>query len=202
VLQYALSLKPDKERVFAMSILSFTKLACVALLAVVFVWASPASHAATGREIDVSADVALERFVQEVDGGGTLLKSAKGVLIMPNVFKAGIGIGGEYGEGALRVHGRTVDYYNLIAASWGLQLGAQKKTVILIFLQDQALQKFRMSKGFKIGGDASVALIKVGAGGMADSETFKQPIIGFVIGQKGLMYNLSLEGAKFTKIKR
>ena len=115
---------------------------------------------------------------------------------------AGIGIGGEYGEGALRIGGKTADYYSTAAASIGLQRGAQAKTVIILFLQQEALDNFRNSKGWEAGVDGSVALVKVGAGGSIDTTNIKDPIIGFVIGQKGLMFNVTLEGAKFTKIVR
>jgi lipid-binding SYLF domain-containing protein len=160
------------------------------------------SYAATAKEIDVSVDVALERFYKEVKGGKEFLKHAKGVLVFPGVFKAGIGIGGEYGEGALRINGKTVDYYNTAAASIGFQLGAQKKTVILVFMQDEALKKFRASSGWEAGVDGSVALVELGAGGSIDTTNIKSPIVAFVFSQKGLMYNLTLEGSKYTKIKK
>lgn len=124
------------------------------------------------------------------------------MLVLPKVYKAGIGIGGEYGEGALLVGGKTVDYYNIISGSIGFQLGGQRKTIILAFLDDAALQQFRASSGWKVGADASVALVDVGAEGSIDSSTLNKPIVGFVIGQKGLMYDISLEGAKFNKLKK
>ena len=121
---------------------------------------------------------------------------------MPNVYKAGFGLGGQYGEGALRVGGKTVNYYNLVAGSFGFQLGAQKKSIVLLFMEDSALKKFRDSNGYKVGVDASVAVITVGAEGEIDSNTMNKPVVAFVIDQKGLMYDLSLEGAKFSKIAR
>ena len=160
------------------------------------------SRAATAREIDVSVDVALERFTGEVKGASEFLAIAKGVLVFPSVIKAGIGIGGEYGEGALRIDGKTVDYYNTVAASFGLQLGAQSKTIILLFMEQEALDKFRRSEGWKVGVDGSGALVTVGVGGALDTENIKDPVVGFVFGQKGLMYNLTLEGAKITRLNK
>ena len=95
-----------------------------------------------------------------------------------------------------------MDYYSTAAASIGFQLGAQKKTVILVFMQEDALKKFRASSGWEAGVDGSVALIKLGAGGTIDTTSIKDPIVGFVFSQKGLMYNLTLEGSKYTKIKK
>jgi lipid-binding SYLF domain-containing protein len=155
----------------------------------------------TAREIDVSVDVALERFNKEIPGADSFVKKAQGVLIFPKVYKAGFVIGGEYGEGALRVDGKTVEYYNTIAASLGFQLGAQTKTIILVFTSKSALRQFRRSDGWKAGVDGSVALISLGAGDSLDTINAKDPIVAFVFGQKGLMYNLTLEGSKFNKLK-
>lgn len=157
--------------------------------------------AASAKDIDRDVNKALKEF-DRIKGSDNVLKRAKGMLVFPNVYKAGLGIGGEYGEGALRIRGRTVDYYNTVAASIGFQLGGQKKTVIIAFLEDDALRKFRESSGWKIGADASVALVTIGAGGAIDSASLNEPIVGVVFGQKGLMYNLTLEGAKITKIQK
>ena len=158
--------------------------------------------AGAANEIDTSVDLALEQFKKDIKGGDEFLKSAKGVLVFPSVFKAGVGVGGEYGEGALRIGGLTVDYYSTAAASIGFQLGAQSKRIIIVFMQDDALKKFRESKGWEAGVDGSVALIELGAGGTLDTTNIKSPIVGFVFGNKGLMFNLTLEGSKYTKIVR
>jgi lipid-binding SYLF domain-containing protein len=163
---------------------------------------SSVAFAKSAKEIDTSVDVALEQFGKDIKGGNEFLESAKGVLVLPSVIKAGVGIGGEYGEGALRIGGKTVDYYSTAAASIGFQLGAQSKRIIIVFMQDDALKKFRDRNGWEAGVDGSVALIEVGTGGTIDTTTIKDPIIGFVFGNKGLMLNLTLEGSKYTKIVR
>ena len=161
-----------------------------------------ASQAKTAGEIDASVNAVLDRFTKQVKGSSQILQSAKGVLVFAGVFKAGVGIGGEYGEGALRIGGKTVAYYSIAAASIGLQLGAQKKDIIIVFLQDEALRKFRASDGWRVGVDGSVVLIDVGADASIDTSKINEPIVGFVIGQKGLMYNLTLEGSKVSKLKK
>jgi lipid-binding SYLF domain-containing protein len=160
------------------------------------------AHGASAQEIDIRVDAALEKFHKEVSGGKKFFNKASGVLVFPRVIKAGFGIGGEYGEGALRINGTTVDYYNTASASIGFQLGAQAKIIIIVFLQDDALKSFRNSSGWEVGVDGSVALITIGAGGTIDTTNIQDPIVGFVMGQKGLMYNLTIEGSKFTKIKK
>ncbi len=161
-----------------------------------------ASKAASAEEINIRVDATLERFKKEVRGGAEFLEKAAGVLVFPSVIKVGIGIGGEYGEGALRIGGRTVEYYSTAAASVGFQLGAQSKSVVLVFLTRKALADFRKSDGWKAGVDGSVVLAKWGVGEDINSVDIKDPIVGFVFSNKGFMYNLTIEGAKFTKIVR
>ncbi len=158
--------------------------------------------AASAQEINIGIDATMERFKTEITGGSLFLKNAKAVLVFPSVIKAGIGIGGEYGEGALRIGGKTVQYYNTVAASIGFQLGAQSKSVVLVFLDSKALEDFRKSDGWKAGVDGSVAVIKWGVGEDINTVDIKDPIAGFVFSNKGLMYNLTLEGSKFTKIDK
>ncbi|MBI4277873.1 MAG: hypothetical protein HY660_05405 [Armatimonadetes bacterium] len=161
-----------------------------------------ASYARTAQEIDAGVNAVLDQFMKQVKGSREFLQTARGVLVFPGVIKAGIGVGGEYGEGALRIRGKTAAYYSIAAASIGLQLGAQKKDIIIVFLQDQALSSFQASQGWRIGADASVVLIDLGTDASIDSSKVNKPIVGFVIGQKGLMYNLTLEGSKITKLKK
>ncbi len=158
--------------------------------------------AADKKKIDLKVTKALQQFSNTVGGASSFLKQAKGVLIFPEIIKAGIGIGGEYGEGVLQIKGKTVSYYNTASASIGFQLGAQIKNVIIVFLQSAALEKFRKSDGWEVGIDGSVALIELGTGKSIDTASHNEPIVGFIFGNKGLMYNLTLEGSKISKIVR
>ncbi len=158
--------------------------------------------ATSAAEINIGVDATLKHFRNEITGGKEFLGRAAGVLVFPSVIKAGVGIGGEYGEGALRVGGKTVAYYNTAAASIGFQLGAQIKSVVLVFLNSQVLKDFRNSDGWKAGVDGSVALIEWGVGEDINTIDIKDPIVGFVFGNKGLMYNLTIEGSKFTRIMK
>ena len=156
--------------------------------------------AKTAREIDVAVDVSIERFHKQVIGAKQLIEASKGILVIPNVFKAAFLIGGEYGEGALRIDGKTVDYYSTASGSIGIQIGGQKKDIILLFMTEEALKQFRDSKGWEAGLDGNVAFIKYGAGVREDTTTTKEPIVGFVIDAKGLIADFSFKGAKFTKM--
>ena len=158
-------------------------------------------QAASSVEIDAKADAALKNFYTKVGAGKTLSRKAKGALILPSVIKIGFWIGGEYGEGVLRISGKTVDYYNIAGASLGFQFGAQSKSVILLFMTEDALSDFRKSQGWDAGVDGSVALASLGAGGAVDTKTLQKPVIGFVFGNKGLMVDVSLKGSKISRIK-
>ena len=170
------------------------------LVSLISVLLSGNLFAKTAKEIDVSVDAALERFYKQVAGAGEFAKAAKGMLVMPNVVKAAFIIGGEYGEGALRIGGKSVAYYNTVSGSIGFQIGGESKDIILCFMTEAALNKFRASKGWEAGVDGNVALISIGAGQRADTTTAKDPIVGFVFDAKGLIADLSIKGAKFTKL--
>lgn len=158
--------------------------------------------AASREEVDAEVRAAVAAFHKQTAAGKELSRKAAGMLVFPSVIKAGMGIGGEYGEGALLVGGKPVAYYNIAAASIGFQLGAQARSQVVLFMNEKVLKEFRNSQGWQAGVDGSVALATLGAGGAIDTETMKQPIIGFIFSNKGLMYNLTFEGSKITRIEK
>jgi lipid-binding SYLF domain-containing protein len=160
------------------------------------------TEAATAAEIDASVEATLRQFFWQVRGSRELVAKSAAVLVFPSVIKAGMGVGGEYGEGALLTRGRTLEYYNTVSASIGFQLGAQARSIIIVFMTPEALAGFRRVDGWKIGVDGSVALITVGVGGSIDTNRIASPIVGFIFDGKGLMYNLTLEGSKISRIRR
>jgi lipid-binding SYLF domain-containing protein len=162
----------------------------------------PGARAASGPEIDADVNATLSRFTYQIGGAEDLLRRAAGVLVFPSVVKAGMGFGGEYGEGALLVRGRTAGYYNTISASVGFQLGIQARSVIILFMTESALNNFRRKDGWKVGVDGSVTVVTLGVGGSIDTNQIKRPVLAFILDQKGLMYNLTLEGSKITRIRR
>lgn len=164
--------------------------------------AAPQAEAASAREIDAGVSATLERFFYKIAGARELADKSVGILVFPSVVKAGFGVGGEYGEGALRVRGGSVAYYNTVSASFGFQLGVQERSVIIMFMTDEALQQFRKTAGWKVGVDGSVAIITLGAGGSIDTNKITSPVVGFILDPKGLMYNLTLEGSKISRISR
>jgi lipid-binding SYLF domain-containing protein len=174
----------------------------VGLLLIGGICLAPAAFGADAEVIDAKVNVALKRFYRQVDGAKEFAGQAKGLLVMPGVMKAAFIIGGEYGEGALRINGKTADYYNIVSGSFGFQIGAEAKDIVIAFMTRDALQGFRAGKGWEAGLDGNVALITLGAGERIDTQTIKDPIVGFVFDVKGLMADISLKGAKFTKLNK
>lgn len=158
--------------------------------------------AETAAELDASVAETLDAFEEQVDGAKVFLDNAAGYLVFPRVIKVGVAVGGEAGEGALIFGGKTQGYYRTVAGSFGFQLGAQAKSIVIAFMTENSLNQFRNSKGWKVGVDGSVAIIDVGAGKSIDTTNIKDPVVGFVFGEKGLMFNLTLEGSKITKIDK
>lgn len=173
------------------------------LLTVLAACAAPVFAAgSTNAEIDAKVDAALARLKAEVPGSDAVLAKSQGVLVFAEVIKAGFVVAGEGGEGALRVGGKTKDYYTIFSGSVGFQAGGQKRDIIMVFLDADALKKFEASNGWKAGADGTVTLIDVGASGQIDSATLKKPIVAFIVGQKGLMAGVSLDGSKITRLER
>ena len=178
------------------------KKAFLSCFAVLLLSPLPASAADSAAVLDARVDEALAAFKQEVDGADVFLRQASGYLVFPRVIKVGLGLGAETGEGALRVRGRSAAYYRTTSGSFGLQLGAQAKSIVIAFMTNESLAKFRESSGWQVGVDGSVALIDLGAGKQINSANIKDPVVGFIFGSKGLMYNLTLEGTKISRVRK
>jgi lipid-binding SYLF domain-containing protein len=152
-------------------------------------------------EIEQDANRTLDRLGRINPGARELVGRAHGVLIFPRVYKAGIGVGGEFGDGVLREGGRTTGYYRIVSGSFGFQLGVQKHGQVIAFMDRRALDRFKRSAGWQAGVDGSIVVADLGASGQATSLQLNQPILGFIVGEAGLMYNVSFEGSKITRIE-
>jgi lipid-binding SYLF domain-containing protein len=179
---------------------SIVKAVCLVFVAAFALAAAPRASHAGAAELEAEANETLHSFVRQVAGARELANKAAGILVFPSVVKAGIGIGGEYGEGILLDQKKVQGYYNIISASFGFQLGVQDRSIIIMFMTQDALDGFRRRAGWKVGVDGSVTIITVGVGGSIDSEEVVSPVIGFVLDPAGLMYNLTLEGTKISRI--
>jgi lipid-binding SYLF domain-containing protein len=162
---------------------------------------SAATDMSKRQSIDASVDGTMSRLYSTVTGSRELVAKSRGVLVFPSVLQVGFIVGGQYGEGALRVGGSSVGYYSTVSGSFGLQAGAQSKAIIFCFMTQDALDRFRSADGWSVGADASVALVKVGANGAVDSTTATAPVEVFILTNAGLMADVSLAGTKVSKLK-
>jgi lipid-binding SYLF domain-containing protein len=157
-------------------------------------------NAARRREINSGADQAMTRLFSTARGSKELADRARGILIFPRVLSAGLVVGGEYGDGVLRTGGQPAAYYRVVGGSFGWQIGAQSQAIILMFMTQDALDRFRNSKGWTVGADATVSVARVGASGEIDSNTIKQSVVGFALTNTGLYAGVKLDGSKITRL--
>jgi lipid-binding SYLF domain-containing protein len=156
--------------------------------------------AARRASIDAGVDDALASLFREVEGSRELVAQARGVLVFPNVLAAGFMVGASRGDGALRIDGKTSSYHATTSGSFGWQAGAQSSAAFLLFMTDEALARFQNSSGWTAGVDASVTLMTVGASAQATTLTGQQPVIGYVLSNRGLMAGVSVEGTRITRL--
>ncbi|MEW9582485.1 YSC84-related protein [Paraburkholderia sp. DGU8] len=161
---------------------------------------SPETDASKRQAIDASVDGTLSRLFSTVQGSRELAAKAQGVLVFPDVKKAAFIVGAEYGEGALRVGGKTAGYYSTAGASFGFQAGAQSTAVIFLFMTHDALASFQSSSGWSAGGDMAVSVAKVGANGTIDTTSASSQVVALVLTNTGLMADASVNGAKVTRL--
>ena len=186
-----------------------------------FIWSTPGSLLALGlavsgctttsptdsstqmdkrHTIDAGVDSTLSRLYVAARGSRELVAKAHGVLTFPSVIDAAFVVGGQYGEGSLRIADRTVGYYSTTTGSIGWQIGAQSRAIVFLFMTEAALGRFRSADGWSAGGDASVALLKVGANGNLDTSMATGQVDAFLLTNDGLMAGASLQGTKVTRI--
>ncbi len=186
-----------------LALTSMSRVAVAACLAILLITTpEQAARAASAAEIDTQVDIALDRLMRESETARAVADRALAVLVFPSIVKGGFGLGGQFGEGALRQDGVTTGYYNIAGASIGLQIGAQTFAQAMFFMTEEALAYLDKSAGFEIGADANVAFATEGLGYDVTTSTIQDPIIAFVFGQQGLMGGLTLEGSKITKVTK
>lgn len=181
----------------------FVMASAVALVAPACTTTNPSTRAnpeAQRGSINASVDSALTKLYNQVPGSRESVARARGVLVFPNVVSAGLIVGGSYGEGALRIGPRTAGYYSTTAVSAGLLAGGESRAVYVLFMTQEALEKFQASNGWTVGADASVTLLRAGADANVTSQVADQQVIGYVLANVGLMANLSIDGTKVSKL--
>jgi len=178
------------------SLMSYTALMTFTALAAVITVALAVDTVALDSQVGATLDAFYALSARNKD----LTQNASAVLVFPDITKGGIGVGGEHGDGALQEGGKTVGYYSISGASIGLTLGLSRHSEVIVFKTPEARDKLLNSGNWSIGADASVAVAKKGAGGAYDTQTMNKPVNAFIFGEKGLMGDASLQGARIRKI--
>ncbi|MEM0949476.1 MAG: lipid-binding SYLF domain-containing protein [Pseudomonadota bacterium] len=151
-------------------------------------------------EIDGRVTQAMNYLDNNFPATRDLKDRATGVLVMPVVTEAGLGLGGSYGRGALQVNGASVDYYSATQATWGLQVGAKQYSHVLYFMTEDALREFRESNGWAAGAEVAAVFLNDGENLAADTTTVLSPVVAVVFGEAGAHLGATLEGTKYTRI--
>ena len=175
---------------------AYTLVAAIILLGI----SMSVAHASSAAEIDKDVDRALESLYASSATAKNLATISKGVLVFPHVIKAGLLVGGQYGKGALRINGQTVGYYNTVAASYGLQAGAQSFGYAMFLMAEEALDYLKKSDGWEVGVGPSVVVVDKGKARSLTTSTAKEDIYVFFFDQKGLMAGLGVQGSKISRI--
>ena len=156
--------------------------------------------AASAQDITQKARKALDVLCNKQQSARLLRKEARAILVFPSIYKAGFIVGGQGGDGALFKGNKTVGYYRSVAASYGLQAGAQKFGYALFFMKDDALAYLDKSGGWEIGVGPSIVIVDEGVGKTLTTTTGRSDVYAFIFSQKGLMAGLGIQGSKITKI--
>ena len=168
--------------------------------AMILLFSSLTATADTAAEIDRDADNAIQKLYASSPAAKELSKVAKGVLVFPKVIKGGLIVGGQYGEGALRVGGKTTGYFKTVAASYGLQAGAQTFGYAMFMMTDDALKYLEESDGWEVGVGPSLVVVDEGMAKSFTTTTAKDDIYVFFFDQEGLMAGLGIQGSKISRI--
>jgi len=185
------------KKLFTISLLTATLMALGACQTT----GGPAQRAEEAAKIDREVDAALTRLYDTTPSARMLASRAKGILVFPGVVKAAFLVGAQYGgNGALREHGRTVGYYNIVAGSYGLQAGVQTFDSALFFMNEKALEYLKSSDGWELGVGPSIVVVDKGAAKSLTTTTADEDVYAFIFAQKGLMAGLGLQGSKITRI--
>jgi len=173
---------------------------CAPVLAAPMLAATQPAAAATARQLHADADRARERMYRAFPRTRELSEYAEGVLMFPRILKAGLLIGGQTGDGELRVKGRVQGYYRLVAASWGLQAGAQEYSMAMFFMNEPALRYLDQSDGWQVGVGPSFVIADQQFARSVTTTTITQDVVVLIFGQRGLMAGLGVEGSKISRI--
>lgn len=152
--------------------------------------------------LERTSQAALNSLIAQNASARDLSKRAVAVLVFPDVKKAGLIVGGQFGEGVLWRGGKAAAYYNTGGASYGFQAGVQEYGYAMFFMKEAALKALDSTQGFEVGVGPSIVVMDQGKGVTHTTTTMQDDIYAFIFNQKGLMAGIGIQGNKITKITK
>jgi lipid-binding SYLF domain-containing protein len=186
------------SKTFVSQVVQKSRLFLMALIAALV--ASASAIAADRAALERDARNAYQKLTSRVAAARSLSRDAVAVLVFPKITKAGLVVGGQYGDGVLFRNNQVAGYYNTSGASWGMQAGAQQYGYAMFFMNPQSLSALTEREGFEVGVGPSVVLVDQGMGKSLTTMNAKEDIYAFIFSQKGLMAGIGIQGNKITRL--
>ncbi len=162
---------------------------------------SPSISETTQTELEKDARTSLASLYETTPKAKELRESAKAILVFPDIFKAGLLVGGSGGNGVLfSPDEKVLGYYNAASVSYGLQAGIQDYSETMFLMTPEAIQRLDSSAGWSLGVGPSIVVVNMGVANDFSTTTARSDVFAFIYGQEGLMAGLGLQGQKITKL--
>ncbi len=150
--------------------------------------------------INTNTEKVLTAFKQYAVDGDDMLEDAAGVLVFPDIFRLGFGLGGQYGEGVLLVKGEPVAYYTNAGHNYGLDTKEHGfKSEVIVFRDIDALNTFRNKSSWKVGENGNVTLPVINSPSGVKLGAQSDSVVGFILSDKGLVADVTLNGNRYTR---
>lgn len=173
----------------------------VAMLGLAAGCSSMDSSAASMDALHADSSASLNSLYEKDKAASAISRNAYAVLVFPSIVKAGLGVGGAYGQGELRRNGATVDRYSSFTGSWGLQAGAQSYSYVVFLMNKDSVDYLNRSDGWEVGVGPTIVVVDSGKSANLSTTTLQDDAYAFIYDQQGLMAGVSIEGTKITRLK-
>ena len=174
----------------------------IVMFIVIGIFFASYSEAKNDPALNKKAQTALQQLLKSNANARALNAKAVAVLVFPSITKAGLMVGGQYGDGVLFSQGKPIAYYNNSGVSYGLQVGAQEYGYTMFFMKQSAIAALDSTEGFEVGVGPSIVVVDEGFAKSTTSINLQDDIYAFIFNQKGLMAGLGIQGNKITKLNK
>jgi len=170
------------------------KLQTILVIGMILLFASTTAVAKWDPELTTKCNATIAEFKKSDSGLSTFFSQAYGYAVFPKIGKAGLGIGGAHGTGAVYKHGAITGETKMTQLSFGWQAGGQAYQQIIFFENQKAYDDFT-AENFEFSAQASAVALK---SGIAASTSYNNGVAVFTQVTGGLMYEATLAGQKYS----